>query len=100
MYYSSLHVRIVKYVTLAVWMIRLQEVMVVCVLFLIVVGNFMVSNILPFGVPNYLSDESTNSKSEKPSSTASAGLPNPFVFFFYEKLAQCHSLDIVLICFD
>jgi hypothetical protein len=60
-------------------MIRLQEVMVVCVLFLIVVGN-MVSNILPFGLPNYLSDESKNSKPEKPSSAAGAGLPNPFDF--------------------
>jgi hypothetical protein len=40
----------------------------------------MVSNILPFGLPNYLSDESKNSKPEKPSSAAGAGLPNPFDF--------------------
>lgn len=59
-------------------MIRLQEATIVCVLFL--VDDFMASNILPFGLLNYLSDESKNSKPEKPSSAAGAGLPNPFDF--------------------
>ena len=78
-------------------MIRLQEVIIVCVLFLI--DNFMVSNILPSGLPNYLSDESKNSKPEKPSSAAGAGLPNPFDFSSMSSLLNVSSVAVSLICF-
>ena len=78
-------------------MIRLQEVIIVCVLF--VIDNFVISNILPFGLRDYLSDESKNSKPEKPSSAAGAGLPNPFDFSSMSSLLNVSSLAIALICF-
>ncbi|OEL30993.1 Ankyrin repeat domain-containing protein 2A [Dichanthelium oligosanthes] len=64
--------------------------MIVCLLFLM--DNSVASDILIFGLPNYLSDESKNSKPEKPSPAAGAGMPNPFDFSAMSSLLNDPSI--------